>query len=125
MSSKKYLSALFLSIFSGHTSTRTQDKIPEAKVIVTLDNQTFEESGSGVGPVDALISALCTACKEKIDFKLLDYKVDIRSVGVDAVVNVELKLHQENNISVGQATSPDIIQASIEAFEEAYNGFVR
>ena len=110
-------------VINDFTVTTGKDKIPEANVTVTIDQKTYSAKSEGVGPVAALINALCAACEGKIEFKLTDYKVDIRSVGVDAVVNVELKLRQGNHVSVGQATSPDIIQASIEAFEEAYNGF--
>jgi hypothetical protein len=39
-------------------------------------------------------------------------------------VYVELKLAKDNTYSLGRATSPDMIQASIEAFEEAYHGFL-
>ncbi|MCB0329733.1 MAG: hypothetical protein KDD70_08715, partial [Bdellovibrionales bacterium] len=80
-------------------------------------------SGEGVGPVDAVISALRKACSEQIDFSLSNYKVDIRDQGTDAVVYVELALKRQGESSLGTGTSPDIIQASIEAFEEAYNGF--
>ena len=73
--------------------------------------------------MDAVCNALRHACNEQIDFTLTDYKVDIRSQGVDAVVYVELKLVKNHFYSLGRGTSPDIIQASIEAFEEAYNGF--
>ena len=75
-----------------------------------------------MGPFDALIKALTEACHKKIDFALNDYKVDIRSQGIDAVVYVELQLGRGAQISMGRATSPDILQASVEAFEEAYNG---
>jgi hypothetical protein len=34
-----------------------------------------------------------------------------------------MKLQQDSHNSIGSGTSPDIIQASIEAFAEAYNGF--
>jgi hypothetical protein len=34
-----------------------------------------------------------------------------------------MKLQKDNGSSIGSGTSPDIIQASIEAFAEAYNGF--
>lgn len=58
-----------------------------------------------------------------MSYTLTDYFFDIRHQGVDAVVHVELKLVRGNNISLGRASSTDIIQASIEAFEDAYNGF--
>jgi threonine synthase len=101
-----------------------KDRVSEAKIKVDIGGVQHKAQGKGVGPVDAVISTLSKACKGKIDFKLTHYKVDIRNKGVDALVYVELKLEKENHSSLGRATSPDIIQASIEAFEAAYNGFI-
>lgn len=100
-----------------------KDRKPHAKVVVTLDGRDCEATGDGVGPVDAVINALQVACGEKMEFSLSNYKVQIRSQGTNAVVYVELKLSRNGTVSVGKGTSPDIIQASIEAFESAYNGF--
>lgn len=101
-----------------------KDRIPEASVTVKFADGEHSASAKGVGPVDAVINALCKACQDEIAFKLTDYKVEIRNKGVDAAVYVELKLIKGNSISLGRGTSPDIIQASIEAFQEAYNGFL-
>jgi threonine synthase len=103
--------------------TTGKDRAAHAKVKIKISGETREASAQGVGPVDAVISALTLACKEQINFKLTEYKVEIRNQGVDAVVYVELKLMKDRMQSLGCGTSPDIIQASIEAFEEAYNGF--
>ncbi len=103
--------------------TTGKDRMPKATVTVKIGGQEKTAASEGVGPVDAVIKSLIQACGEKIDFTLTDYKVEIRSQGVDAVVYVELKLMKGNNFSLGRGVSPDIIQASIEAFEAAYNGF--
>ncbi len=114
---KTVFSVLDFSVATG------KDRMAEAKVTVQMANEIREAQGEGVGPVDAVIKALAHACREQIDFKLTDYKVEIRGGGVDAVVHVELKLAKGQLQSSGYAASPDIIQASIEAFQEAYNGF--
>ncbi len=103
--------------------TTGKDRISKAQVKIKIANEQRKAQAIGVGPVDAVCNALRQACQEQIDFKLTDYKVDIRNQGVDAVVYVELKLVKNHFYSLGRGTSPDIIQASIEAFEEAYNGF--
>lgn len=100
-----------------------KDRKPKASVRVRIDNEEFTAEAEGVGPVDAVITALRKAGGQKIDFALSGYKVDIRTQGTDAVVWTELALKKGGIVSVGAATSPDIIQASIEAFEKAYNGF--
>lgn len=100
-----------------------KDQKPEATVLIEVEGDEHQGSGSGVGPVDAILTALRDACGERLKFELKGYSVDIRSHGADAVVHAEVKLKQNGNLSIGNGVSPDIIQASIEAFEEAYNGF--
>ena len=102
-----------------------RDKKPTANISVTVDGTDVTATSDGVGPVDAVIGALRKACGDKLSFSLVDYKVDIRSQGTNAVVYAEMKLRKEGTISVGTGTSPDIIQASIESFEEAFNGLYR
>ena len=104
--------------------TTGHDRKSHAKVQVSLNDELLDAEGEGVGPVDAVISALRMACRKKLEFALSSYKVEIRSQGTDAVVFVELQLRHEGSSSAGGGTSPDIIQASIEAFEAAYNGLV-
>ena len=70
-----------------------------------------------------MIASEATFLGDTLEFKLTDYKVEIRGQGTDANVYVEMKLQQDSHNSIGSGTSPDIIQASIEAFAEAYNGF--
>lgn len=103
--------------------TTGRDRVSRAWVKATLGAESLRGEAEGVGPVDAVISALRHACGQKVDFSLSSYKVDIRSSGTDAVVYVELGLKKDRSVSLGAGTSPDIIQASIEAFETAYNGF--
>jgi threonine synthase len=101
------------------------DRQPKAKVGVKLGDQIHEASASGVGPVDAVVNALCAACGEKLQCALENFSVVIRSSGTDAVVVAEMKLAWEGIRSVGKGTSPDVIQASLEAFEDAYNDILR
>ena len=53
---------------------------------------------------------------------LTDYIVKIDQNGTDATVKVSMSLKdkQENKV-IATATSPDIIVASIDAFERGYN----
>ena len=103
--------------------TTGMDRKAKASVAVTMKGKEYLADAEGVGPVDAVISALRKAGGSHIECALSGYKVDIRSQGTDAVVYVELQLRRDDDVSAGTGTSPDIIQASIEAFEVAYNGF--
>ncbi|MEE9522104.1 MAG: threonine synthase [candidate division NC10 bacterium] len=96
----------------------------QAKVWVRFDGERLESSGTGVGPVDAVISALKTAAdsRGRLFFELIDYQVEINAPGTDASVETTLVLKdaQENRI-VATGTSPDIIVASVQAFVDGYN----
>jgi threonine synthase len=116
----KGATVLVVEDFSVETG---RNRKSNARVQVAIQNESLSAEAEGVGPVDAVINALRGACGAKINFSLSGYKVDIRSQGTDAVVYVELSLKKEGVVSGGSGTSPDIIQASIEAFQEAYNGF--
>jgi threonine synthase len=103
--------------------TTAKDRAAKASVTIKIAGETRQAQATGVGPVDAICNALHEACHEQADVKLTEYKVDIRSQGVDAVVYVELKLVKGHLHSLGHGASPDVIQASVEAFQEAYNAF--
>ena len=57
-----------------------------------------------------------------MEYWLTDYIVKIDQNGTDATVKVSMSLKdkQENKV-IATATSPDIIVASIDAFERGYN----
>lgn len=97
------------------------DQKSTAEVTIEVAEQMFFASSTGVGPVDAVLNALRKACPSDIIYSLTDYKVKIRGQGADAVVYVEMSLEKDGIKSIGKAVSPDIIQASVEAFIDAYN----
>jgi threonine synthase len=102
-----------------------KDRAPRASVKILLDGVPEEAESGGVGPVDAVINALSLSCALRLTFSLQDFNVVIRSQGTDATVVSELKLLDKNGRSaIGRGTSPDVIQAAIEAFVEAYNELV-
>ena len=78
----------------------------------------------GAGPVDAVISALYEGLKENDtkEVRLIDYEVEIDSRSVDASVEVKMTLqdNQENKV-ISKTTSPDVIVASIRAYEKGFN----
>ncbi len=107
--------------FEVHTQ---QHKKPLAWVKVKYDAQELEEHAVGVGPVDAIIQALqkMLNSRDQLKVELTNYKVDINTGGTDAVVRIQLTLRDQFGTEVtGRSTSPDVIVASIQAFESAYN----
>lgn len=78
----------------------------------------------GVGAVDAIITALKNSIKDhdKLSIQLTDYNVEIFTGGVEAAVKVVMTaVDKDGNKITAQATSPDVIVASVNAFEKCYN----
>lgn len=96
----------------------------EAKIMAKAFGNKVSFTHQGVGPVDAAISAIREALKKKdhLQVRLIDYEVEIDSKGVDATVEVKMTLiDKDGNKVVSRTTSPDIIVASIRAFEKGFN----
>ncbi len=100
---------------------------PQATAVIIWNTKQYTGKGSGVGPVDAVINTI-TRLLTKLDpvpFNLTDYAVEIPTTGSDATVEVTMVLQDESGTKVVEkGTSPDIIVASVEAFEKGYNELV-
>jgi hypothetical protein len=97
---------------------------PRAKVVVKFFGKKLKGQAIGVGPVDAVISAIRRALlgKSPINEKLVDFTVNVEAKGTDATTEVSMKLcDDQDNCIVSTVSSPDIITASIGAFEKGYN----
>lgn len=111
-------------------------EIVDLKVETTLHSQSKAEicikafwerictKSAWVWPVDAAIKALKKwfETHDKLEVKLTDYEVEIDSRWSDASVTVKMTLVDKNwNKIVSKTTSPDVIVASIRAFEKWIN----
>lgn len=115
-----------LDVLDFHIETFKKRK-PFAEVVISLNGRRYEEKSEGVGPVDAAINAITQAIKkeDKIEFRLTDFNVEIPTTGSDATVEVAMVMQDAHGIQVVEkGTSPDIILASIEAYEKGYNELV-
>ncbi len=96
----------------------------EAEVTVQFLGERVTERAEGVGPVDAVLNALRKSIEQHGGFKvrLLDFNVAIETAGTDAVVeaSMTLKDYKKNQVMTA-GTSPDVIVASVNAFENGYN----
>lgn len=105
--------------------TTSKSGMAQAEASVCLHNDAVKiEKAEGVGPVDAIISAIRKVVDQEgsINYGLINYDVKIDQKGTDATVEVSLTLKDDDgNKVIATATSPDIIVASIEAFERGYN----
>jgi len=100
-------------------------KAAQAQVQVTINgNKKVSNQAQGVGPVDAVMKAVEKVIKtEKLKpYYLTDFDVKIDQSGTDATVETSMSLRDEKgNKVIATATSPDVIVASIKAFERGYN----
>ena len=112
-----------LKIIDFETKT-SKYKEAEASIKVQYGDEILIAQAKGVGTVDAIITALKRSIKnhDKLYIKLTDYNVEIFTGGVDASVKVVMAAKdKKGNTIIAQATSPDVIVASVHAFEKCYN----
>lgn len=112
-----------LEVIDFSTSTAKYKKA-QANIKIRFAEQTLIGQAKGVGTVDAIITAIKEAIKDhdELEMKLTDYNVEIFTGGVDAAVKVEIKAQDKHgNKIIAHATSPDVIVASVSAFEKCYN----
>ncbi len=107
--------------FTIETSLHTKAK---ASVLAKAFGEKETFTYKGVGPVDAAVSAIREGLKgkDKLEVRLTDYEVQIDTKGVDATVEVKMTLQdKKGNKVIARTTSPDIIVASIRAYEKGFN----
>ncbi len=110
-----------LDVVDFSVQTRQHEK-PRAEATVRFDGQVLSKVAQGVGPVDAVINAVRLAVQGRMDFELTDYRVGINTRNTDATVDVRMTLMDAaGNKVTTMGTSPDIIVASVRAFQDAYN----
>jgi len=113
----------FLEILDFQTTTSLTNPAA-AKIKIRYGDLFLDADSDGVGTVDAIISALRKGIEshDKLEVRLTDYNVEIFTGGVDATVKVTLTaVDKRENKIIAESTSPDVIVASVRAFEKAYN----
>jgi len=116
-SSTNHIKLDFLQVTSG-VGVR-----PVASVGIDIAGEKFEAAAVGNGPVDAAIKAL----KEIIKRKMVIKEMTIQSInkGSDDACKVHMQVEHDNRNYYGFGTSTDIVVASVEAFIDCINKFVR
>jgi 2-isopropylmalate synthase len=92
---------------------------PEATVVVSRGPRDEERTASGDGPVNALFDAIASAVGVRPE--LVDYTVRAAAGGADAVGESVVKLRWDGDLSVGRASSTDVMEASARAYLAAVN----
>jgi 2-isopropylmalate synthase len=92
---------------------------PTAKVKLLYKGKPKEVSVTGVGPVDAIYSAMQKITG--VSPELVDFTIQAITGGTDAQGEVTVRIKENNRIYVGHGASMDIILASAKAFLAAIN----
>jgi 2-isopropylmalate synthase len=96
--------------------------IPSATVRLKKEEQVFQDSGVGDGPVDAVLNAIDAITGLK--GRLLDYQLRAVTSGKDALGGVSMKVDFDGTVVTGKGSSTDIIEASARAYVNALNRLV-
>jgi 2-isopropylmalate synthase len=97
--------------------------IPSATVRLKRDDQPFQDSGTGDGPVEAVYSAIDAITG--IKGRLLDYALRAVTQGRDAMGEVTVKVDFDGAVVSGKGASTDVIEASARAYLSAVNRLMR
>ncbi|RLB02949.1 MAG: 2-isopropylmalate synthase [Deltaproteobacteria bacterium] len=104
-----------LQILSGNDIT------PMASVTLIKNGEKITDASIGNGPVNAAFNSI-----ERIigkNGKLLDFDLKAVTHGKDALGEAMVRVQIENNVYSGTGTSPDIIEASVRAYLNAFNRY--
>ena len=94
-----------------------------ASLGLNIAGEKFEAAASGNGPVDAAIKAL----KRIIDrhMTLKEFTIQAISKGSDDVGKVHMQVEYDDQVYYGFGANTDIIAASVEAYIDCINKFVK
>lgn len=92
----------------GLVSAAVKLRLPNGEEIISLDQ--------GVGPLDAVLTAIKAETDEFIPLEVKSHEVEILSPDTDSLVIATLVLEKEEHTFTSKGASPDTIEAVIQAF---------
>jgi D-citramalate synthase len=100
----------------------TGDKVtPTASVKLNLNGKIITEAATGIGPVDAAMSAIRKAVSGVEPMHLEQYHVESITGGTDALVEVVVRLRKGDRRATAMGARGDIVMASVEAMLSGMN----
>jgi len=96
---------------------------PVASVCLNIAGEKFEAAASGNGPVDAAIKAVKHIIRRQMIIQ--EFLIQAINKGSDDVGKVHMQVEYEGNMYYGFSANTDIIAASVEAYIDAINKFVK
>lgn len=94
-----------------------------ASLSLQIAGEKFEAASGGNGPVDAAINALKQIIKRKMT--LHEFTIQAISRGSNDVGKVHMQVEHNGSIYYGFGANTDIVAASVEAYIDAINKFVK
>jgi 2-isopropylmalate synthase len=94
-----------------------------ASIGLFIANEKFEAAASGNGPVDAAINALKQIIKRNMTIQ--EFTIQAINKGSDDVGKVHMQVDYNGVLYYGFGANTDIVAASVEAYINAINKFVR
>lgn len=94
-----------------------------ASVGLLIAGEKFEAAASGNGPVDAAINAMKQIIKRNMS--LQEFTIQAISKGSDDVGKVHMQVEYNGAVYYGFGANTDIIAASLDAYVDAINKFVK
>mgnify|MGYP001111078327 CR=1 FL=1 len=97
---------------------------PTASVRVAVRSEERVGSATGVGPVDAAITAIRNVMKEISALRLKEYHLDAITGGSDALAEVTVKLEDDKgNLYIAKGVREDVVIASVDAMINGINRY--
>jgi len=96
---------------------------PVASICLDIAGEKFEATASGNGPVDAAIKALKNIIRREMTLK--EFLIQAISKGSDDTGKVHMQVEYDGRVYYGFSGNTDIITASVEAYIDAINKFVK
>ena len=99
------------------------NQIPTATITLKgADGETIQEAATGAGSVEAVYNTLERCIQSPVT--LLDYRIQSVSGGRDALAQVFVKVHFQDEEATGRGTAQDVLEASAKAYINAINRVV-
>ncbi|SHE90881.1 threonine synthase [Fodinibius roseus] len=88
----------------------------QATVKLSLEGREVVSESKGVGPIDAVLTAIRTETDNVFPLVVENHEIDILSPDTDSLVTVTLTLRNGEQQWVSKGASPDTLEAVIQAF---------
>ncbi len=88
----------------------------KAEVKMEINGEEFVAYSEGVGPLDAVLTAVKSKSDSLLPLQVADHQVEMLSPDTESLVVATLRLTHDNQQFEAKAASPDTIEATLEAF---------